>query len=86
MLTEVPLNPKTDRERMTQVMFVIFSAPATYVATQAVLSLYVSGRMTGLVMDHGDGVLHTVNIYESYALPHAIIIGIWLAVSLQCIS
>ena len=51
MLTEVPLNPKTNRKRMTQVMFVMFSAPATYVATQAVLSLYVSGRTTGLVMD-----------------------------------
>ena len=72
LLTEVPLSPKTYRERMTQVMFVISNVPATYVATQAVLSLYVSGRTTGLVMDSGDGVLHTVPIYEGYALPHAI--------------
>ena len=58
---------------MTQVMFVIFNVPATYVATQAVLSLYVSGRTTGLVIDSGDGVLHTVSTYEGYALPHAIL-------------
>jgi len=73
LLMEVPLNPKTNRERITQVMFVIFIVPATYVATQAVLSLYVSGRTTGLVMDCGDGVLLTVPIYERYALPRAIL-------------
>ena len=73
LLTEVPLNPKPYRERMTQVMFVIFNVPATYVATQAVLYLHVSGRTTGLMMDSGDGVLHTMPSYASYALPHAIL-------------
>ena len=57
---------------MTQVMFVFFNVPATDVATQAVLSVYASGRTTGIVMDSGDGVSHTVPIYEDYALPHDI--------------
>ncbi|KAM3693754.1 hypothetical protein ACB094_07G008000 [Castanea mollissima] len=72
LLTEAPLNPKTNREKMVEIMFEAFSIPATFIAIQAVLSLYASGRTTGMVMNSEEGVTYAVPIYEGYALPHAI--------------
>lgn len=71
LLTEAPLNPKLNREKMIEIFFEKFKVPAFYVFTQAVLALYASGRTTGLVVDSGDGVTHVVVVYDGYSIKHA---------------
>lgn len=72
LLTEPPLNPKQNREKMAQIMFEIFNTPAVFIANQATLALYASGRTTGVILDSGDGVTRVVPIYEGQAIQHAI--------------
>ncbi|XP_072013595.1 actin, cytoplasmic-like [Amphiura filiformis] len=71
LLTEAPDNPKSNREKMMRSMFETFNVPCAYLANQAVLSLYASGRTTGIVVSLGDEVSHIVPVYESHYLPHA---------------
>ncbi|XP_067834937.1 actin-like [Heptranchias perlo] len=72
LLTEAPLNPKANREKMTQMMFENFSLPAFYVAVPGLLSIYASGRTTGLVLDCGDGVTYALSVNEGYMVPDSI--------------
>ncbi|TFK21780.1 actin binding protein [Coprinopsis marcescibilis] len=70
LLTEPPMNPKVNRQKMCQVMFEEYGFQGVYVAIQAVLTLYAQGLTTGVVVDSGDGVTHIVPVYEGYAMPH----------------
>lgn len=72
LLTEPPLNPRSNRETAAQILFETFNVPALYNSIQAVLSLYASGRTTGIVLDAGDGVSHAVPVYEGFAMPSSI--------------
>ena len=72
LLVEPPLNPKANREKMTRIMFETFNVPACYIVIEEVLSLYASGRTTGIVLSIDKGASFAVPIYEGYAPPHAI--------------
>ncbi|XP_075047816.1 actin-5-like [Mixophyes fleayi] len=72
LLTEAPLNPLQNREKMAEIMFEGFKVPGMYIGLQAVLTLYASGITTGMFMNSGDGVTHMVPVYEGYCLPHAV--------------
>ena len=70
MLTEPPMNPLKNREKMIEVMFEKYGFAGAYVAIQAVLTLYAQGLLTGVVVDSGDGVTHLCPVYEGFAMPH----------------
>ncbi|PWW75784.1 endocytosis and membrane growth and polarity [Tuber magnatum] len=70
LLTEPPINPLSNREKMCEVMFERYNFGGVYVAIQAVLALYAQGLSSGVVVDSRDGVTHIVPVYESVVLNH----------------
>jgi len=64
--------PKKEQRKAAEIFFETFNVPALFVSIQAVLSLYATGRTTGVVLDSGDGVTHAVPIFEGFAMPHSI--------------
>ena len=47
MLTEPPMNPNKNREKMIEEMFENYGFHGAFIATQAVLTLYAQGLLTG---------------------------------------
>ncbi|KIR76332.1 actin binding protein [Cryptococcus gattii EJB2] len=80
LLTEPPLNPPENRENTAEIMFESFNVQGLYIAVQAVLALAASWTsskvtertLTGVVIDSGDGVTHTIPVAEGYVIGSSI--------------
>mmetsp|Transcript_17243 Transcript_17243/g.55360 ORF Transcript_17243/g.55360 Transcript_17243/m.55360 type:complete len:394 (+) Transcript_17243:3-1184(+) len=71
LMTEMPLLSRDDRQRAAEIIFSKLHIPAYFAMNQATLSLFSSGRTRGLVIECGEGVSHTVPVFEGFALQHA---------------
>ena len=55
----------------SEIFFETFEVPALYIAPEPLLSLFASGRGTGLVLDIGEGVTTYFPVYDGFAItPH----------------
>ncbi|XP_032836177.1 actin-1-like [Petromyzon marinus] len=72
LMTEPPLNPTRNRQLMAETAFEGLGVPALHVASQGLLALYARGETTGLVVDCGDGVTHSVPVFDGFVLSHAV--------------
>ncbi|CAL8466914.1 g6450 [Coccomyxa elongata] len=70
LLTEPPLNPLSNRQRLMETMFETYNFAGAQIQIQAVLTLYAQGLVTGLVVDIGDGVTHIIPVIEGCSFPH----------------
>lgn len=71
LLTEPWNNAQCNKGKAAEIFFEKFKVPAFYVQIQDILSLYASGRMTGVVLTVGEGVSSAVPIYEGFVLHSA---------------
>jgi len=73
VITEAALNPKNNRERTLRALFETFGIQSLNMVVCPIVSLFATGRTSGIILECGDGVTHTVPIYEGYIMPHAIL-------------
>eukprot|EP00823_Brevimastigomonas_motovehiculus_P004849 TRINITY_DN3310_c0_g1_i1.p1 TRINITY_DN3310_c0_g1~~TRINITY_DN3310_c0_g1_i1.p1 ORF type:complete len:460 (+),score=162.60 TRINITY_DN3310_c0_g1_i1:78-1457(+) len=73
LFTSTPSATKLSRTELAARLFKKFKVPALCICNQAVLSLFASGRTTGLVVESGEGVTHAVPVYEGFPLNHAVL-------------
>ena len=71
LLSDIPLNTKLNKEKITQIMFETYDFPKMFMANQGILSLYASGRQTGIVLNSGYSVTHVIPVCEGF-IPDAI--------------
>ena len=75
LLTDAPLSPKSNRERMAQIMFETFNIPELCITSAPLLAmLYGSDRsLTGCVLDSGEYMTRAIPIFEGCIVPHAVV-------------
>lgn len=73
LLTEAALVPREQREELVKILFEKHHVSGLYFGTAPVMSLYASGRTSGMVLEMGHGTCHTVPIFEGFALFHSIL-------------
>ena len=72
LLTEPPMNPKENRQKLARVMFEKYGFDGISISIQAMLTLTAQGLLTGVVVDTGDGVTHCVPVYDGFVPRHLI--------------
>lgn len=71
LLCEPPQQTRAFREQWTEMLFEKFNVHSLYLSSSSTLSLFATGRTTGVVVESGQNSTHICPIYEGYAFPHA---------------
>eukprot|EP01087_Luapelamoeba_hula_P018236 TRINITY_DN5857_c0_g1_i1.p1 TRINITY_DN5857_c0_g1~~TRINITY_DN5857_c0_g1_i1.p1 ORF type:complete len:447 (-),score=67.43 TRINITY_DN5857_c0_g1_i1:9-1349(-) len=68
LLAEPTFNTRDAREKATEMIFEKFQVPALFIAKNAVLTTFASGRSSALVVDSGGSTTSVAAVHEGYAL------------------
>ncbi|KAJ6798404.1 actin-related protein 4 isoform X2 [Iris pallida] len=72
LLAEPSSNTPQQRERAAELMFEKYMVPALFLAKNAVLTSFASGRATSLVVDSGGGSTTVAAVHDGYVLQKAV--------------
>jgi actin-related protein len=71
LLSEPFFNPKLNRELTAQILFESLGTHSLFLAPTSLLSLYSSGRITGIVLECGHGICLTAPYLDGISIPHS---------------
>ncbi|CAH6777728.1 mucin-17 [Phodopus roborovskii] len=69
LVADSPISPRTNREKVAEILFERFRVPAMQTVHQALLTLYAYGRTTGLVVGSGHGTSYVAPILTGDLAP-----------------
>ncbi|XP_006873711.1 PREDICTED: uncharacterized protein LOC102839792 [Chrysochloris asiatica] len=69
LVADSPISPRTNREKVAEILFERFHVPAMQTVHQALLTLYAYGRTTGLVLGSGHGTSYVAPILTGDLAP-----------------
>lgn len=69
LITEPILNPKSNREKISQILLDKLNIPAIFFASQPILSLLSTSATSGIILESGDGVTQSCFVCEGYSIP-----------------
>ncbi|KZV16607.1 actin-related protein 4 [Dorcoceras hygrometricum] len=72
LLAEPCFNTQLQREKSAEIMFEKYQVPALFLAKNAVLTSFASGRATSLVVDSGGGSTTVAPVHDGYVLQKAV--------------
>lgn len=73
LIAEPILNPKSNREKITSILFEKYNIPALIFAYQPSLSFFSFAMSSAIVLDSGEGVSQICSIYDGYTIPSSFI-------------
>lgn len=71
LMTDSPFNTKKNKQQIADIMFDKFKIKSLALMNTAVLSLFATGKTSGIVTEVGEGTSYACPVFEGYALPHA---------------
>jgi actin-related protein len=76
LMTDSPFDTKEktkekQRAKIAEYLFEELKIKSFAMMNTAALSMYSTGKVSGLIVESGESLSYTVPIFEGYALPHA---------------
>lgn len=73
LFSESPLNTKSKREKLVELMFEKYHVPAVYLCRNAVLAAFSCGRPTCIVVDSGAVHTSAIPVHDGYVIHSAVV-------------